>query len=143
LVPVAEIFQEKMLDNDVSIMLIIKVKVVDGTAMIGTRHTFASYFAFAVDTTMKVLLREGVARGQLELVRLTGQRIRRLERRFNALLARWRAGTLPAVGHDEVTPPLNPVPQGEGDSNDHGSGTQRAPNPFPRGGGGSAGCWRR
>ena len=66
--------------------------------MIGTRHTFASYFAFAVDTIMKVLLREGVARGPWELVRLTGNRIRRLERRFNALLARWRAGTLPAVG---------------------------------------------
>jgi hypothetical protein len=88
--------------------------------MIGTRHTFASYFAFAVDTIMKVLLREGVARGPQELVVLTGQRIRRLERRFNALLARWRAGTLPvagAVGRDEGTPHpdwsalrLNPAP---------------------------------
>ena len=65
--------------------------------MIGTRHTFASYFAFAVDTILKVLWREGFARGPQELVRLTWYRIRRLERRFNALVAQWRAGTLPAV----------------------------------------------
>jgi hypothetical protein len=81
--------------------------------MIGTRHTFASYFAFAVDTIMKVLLREGIARGPQELVVLTGQRVRRLERRFNALLARWRAGKLPAVGagDDEGTP--HPDPPGQ------------------------------
>jgi hypothetical protein len=88
-------------------------KGVDG--MIGTRHTFATYFAFAVDTIMKVLLREGVARGPWELVRLTGNRIRRLERRFNALLARWRAGTLPAAGvarDKEGTPHPNSPPQG-------------------------------
>ena len=45
--------------------------------MIGTRHTFASYFA--VDTILKVLWREGFARGPQELVRLTWYRIRRLE----------------------------------------------------------------
>jgi hypothetical protein len=88
--------------------------------MIGSRHTFASYFAFAVDTIMKVLLREGVARRPWELVRLTGQRIRRLERRFNALVAMWRAGMLPVVRvgrDDEGTPhpdwsalPPNPAP---------------------------------
>jgi hypothetical protein len=88
--------------------------------MIGSRHTFASYFAFAVDTIMKVLLREGVARGPWELVRLTGQRILRLERRFNALVAMWRAGMLPVVRvgrDDEGTPhpdwsalPPNPAP---------------------------------
>jgi hypothetical protein len=94
--------------------------------MIGTRHTFASYFAFAVDTIMKVLMREGVARGPQELVMLTGQRIRRLERRFNALLARWRAGTLPAAGH-EVTPHPGPLPQGEREKK------QRAAWGFPRG----------
>jgi hypothetical protein len=31
--------------------------------MIGQRHTFASYFAFAVDAILKVLWREGYARG--------------------------------------------------------------------------------
>ena len=66
--------------------------------MIGQRHTFASYFAFAVDTILKVLWREGYGRGPQELVTLTWYRIRRLERRFNALVAHWRAGTLPAAG---------------------------------------------
>src|SRR6516164_7335244 len=66
--------------------------------MIGTRHTFASYFAFAVDAILKVLWREGFARGPQELVRLTWYRIRRLERRFNALVAQWRAGALPGGG---------------------------------------------
>src|SRR5690242_11120635 len=102
--------------------------------MIGTRHTFVSYFAFAVDTIMKVLLREGIARGPADLVVMTGQRVRRLERRFNALLARWRAGTLVAVGRrDEVTPPLDPLPQGEGDSHKHAGGAKRAGWGFPRG----------
>jgi hypothetical protein len=110
-------------------------KGVDGVAMIGSRHTFASYFAFAVDTIMKVLLREGVARGPWELVRLTGNRIRRLERRFNALLARWRAGTLPVVGvvGHEVTLLLYPLPQGEGDSNNGAAVAKRAAWGFPRG----------
>jgi len=83
--------------------------------MIGTRHTFASYFPFAVDTILKVLWREGFARGPQELVRLTWYRIRRLERRFNALVAQWRAGTLPAVGvvrSLEPTPHPDPPPQG-------------------------------
>jgi hypothetical protein len=108
------------------------MKGVDGADMIGTRHTFASYFAFAVDTIMKVLLREGVARGPQELVVLTGQRIRRLERRFNALLARWRAGTLPAVGtvRDDTSP--QPSPQsGEGEGS--AGVAQRAAWGFPRG----------
>jgi hypothetical protein len=100
------------------------MKGVDGAAMIGTRHTFASYFAFAVDTIMKVLLREGIARGPQELVRLTGNRIRRLERRFNALLARWRAGTLPAVRPGEGTPHPNPPPHG---------GREKKAWGFPRG----------
>ena len=85
-------------------------------AMIGTGHTFASYFAFAVDSICKVLWREGVARGPQELVRRTGNRIRRLERRFNALVARWRAGTLPAVVggqgagvSEKVTPQPGPL----------------------------------
>jgi hypothetical protein len=65
--------------------------------MDGTRHTFASYFALAVDTILKVLWQEGFARGPQELVGLTYNRIRRLERRFNALVAHWRAGTLRAV----------------------------------------------
>jgi len=65
--------------------------------MDGTRHTFASYFAFAVDTILKVLWREGFARGPQELVRLTYNSIRRLERRFNALVAQWRAGALRSV----------------------------------------------
>ena len=83
--------------------------------MIGQRHTFASYFAFAVDAILKVLWREGFARGPQELVRLTWYRIRRLERRFNALVAQWRAGTLPAVGvvrSLEPTPHPDPPPQG-------------------------------
>jgi hypothetical protein len=96
--------------------------------MIGTRHTFASYFAFAVDTILKVLWREGLARGPQELVRVTYNRIRRLERRFNALVAQWRAGTLPAARAVRLpTPPPCPLPQGEGDS------SQRAAWPFPRG----------
>jgi hypothetical protein len=94
------------------------------SAMIGTRHTFVSYFAFAVDTIMKVLLREGIARGPQELVVRTGQRIRRLERRFNALLARWRAGMLPAVRREEVTPHPGPPPQG---------GREKKAWEFPRG----------
>ncbi len=100
-------------------------------AMIGTRHTFASYFAFAVDTILKVLWREGYARGPQELVGLTWNRIRRLEARFNALVARWRAGTLPAPKAGAVrlpTTPPDPLPQGEGDSSHH-----RAAWPFPRG----------
>src|SRR5215469_4734956 len=99
--------------------------------MIGTRHTFASYFAFAVDTILKVLWQEGFARGPQELVRLTWYRIRRLERRFNALVAHWRAGTLPAARTAGtvrlLTPPPDPLPQGEGDS------VQRPVWPFPRG----------
>src|SRR6185437_7229570 len=95
--------------------------------MIGTRHTFVSYFAFAVDTIMKVLLREGIARGPVELVQMTGRRIRRLERRFDALLARWRAGTLPGVGRRDDTSP-RPSPQsGEGEVR------ARAAWGFPRG----------
>src|SRR5215469_8509911 len=86
--------------------------------MIGTRHTFASYFAFAVDTILKVLWQEGFARGPQELVRLTWYRIRRLERRFNALVAHWRAGTLPAARTAGtvrlLTPPPDPLPQGRG-----------------------------
>src|SRR6516162_6633831 len=87
------------------------------SAMTGSRHTFASYFAFAVDTILKVLWREGFARGPQELVTLTWYRIRRLERRFNALVAQWRSGTLPAVGDrgtdpSERTPHPDPPPQG-------------------------------
>jgi len=84
-------------------------------AMIGTERTFATYFAFAVDAIIKVLWREGYSRGPQELVRLTGNRIRRLERRFNALVERWRAGTLPAVGLGEATPHPSPAPQGGSD----------------------------
>ena len=84
--------------------------------MIGQRHTFASYFAFAVDTILKVLWREGYGRGPQELVTLTWYRIRRLERRFNALVAHWRAGTLPAVRTAGtvrlLTPHPGPPPQG-------------------------------
>ena len=80
-------------------------------AMIGTGQTFATYFAFAVDAICKVLWREGYHRGPQDLVRETGNRIRRPEKRFNALVARWRAGTLPAVetrslGPDTPTPAL-------------------------------------
>ena len=88
-------------------------------AMTGSRHTFASYFALAVDTLLKVLWREGYARGPQELVTQTYNRIRRLERRFNALLAMWRAGTLRAVASgqsavvsEKVTPHPGPPPQG-------------------------------
>src|SRR5579871_1794414 len=82
------------------------------SAMIGSRHTFASYFAFAVDTILKVLWREGYARGPQELVTLTMNRVRRLERRFNTLVARWRAGTLVTVARAErlLTPPPAPLP---------------------------------
>src|SRR6478752_5005966 len=95
--------------------------------MIGTRHTFASYFALAVDTILKVLWREGYARGPQELVTPTYNRIRRLERRFNALVARWRAGTLSAapVGRaGEGTPHPGPPPQG---------GREKTAWAFPRG----------
>src|SRR6185437_12384131 len=95
-------------------MVICTMKGVDGADMIGSRHTFVSYFAFAVDTIMKVLLREGIARGPVELVQMTGRRVRRLERRFNALLARWRAGTLVTVvgRRDAGAPHPGPPPQG-------------------------------
>ena len=102
--------------------------------MIGTRHTFASYFALAVDTILKVLWREGYARGPQELVTLTYNRIRRLERRFNALVALWRAGMLPAATAVRLpTPPPDPLPQGEGDSNGAAAVAKRAGWPFPRG----------
>src|SRR4051812_32125405 len=109
-------------------------KGVDG--MDGSRHTFASYFAFAVDTILKVLWQEGYARGPQELVTLTRNRIQRLGRRFEALVARWRAGTVPMV--PLLTPPpafgplRGPNPQGEGDSSG-GAGAKRAAWPFPRG----------
>ena len=96
------------------------------STMNGSRHTFASYFALAVDTILKVLWREGYAHGPQELMRLTWNRIRRLERRFNALVALWRAGTLRAVvsrqwsvvskkdtPHPAFGPPCGPNPQGE------------------------------
>jgi hypothetical protein len=98
--------------------------------MSGTRHTFASYFALAIELILKALWREGFARGPQELIRLTWNRLRRLERRFNALVAQWRAGTLPARGSVRVmerTPPPGPLPRGEG------AKTARAPWPFPRG----------
>jgi hypothetical protein len=107
--------------------------------MIGTRHTFASYFALAVDTILKVLWREGYARGPQALVRLTYNRIRRLERRFNTLVAQWRAGALPAARSVQLpTPPpdFGPLrgsnPQREGDSNSSAGGAQRAAWAFPR-----------
>ena len=87
-----------MLDNGWSVCYYLTRKELTVRNMIGQRHTFASYFAFAVDAILKVLWREGYARGPQELVTLTWYRIRRLERRFNALVAHWRAGTLPAVG---------------------------------------------
>jgi hypothetical protein len=106
-------------------------------AMIGTRHTFASYFALAVDTILKVLWREGFARGPQDLVRETYNRIRRLERRFNALVAMWRAGTVRTVVSRQwsvVSEKITPHP---------GFGPLRGPNPqgerekkgwaFPRG----------
>jgi len=103
--------------------------------MIGSRHTFASYFAFAVETILKVLWREGFAGGPNELVRLTWNRIRRLERRFNALVALWRVGTLPAVvtvGRRDTSPRLvrsaAQSPQGG-----EGEVRARAEWPFPRG----------
>jgi hypothetical protein len=118
-----------MLDNCRSVILIVCVNGVDGAAMIGTRHTFASYFALAVDTILKVLWQEGYARGPQELVTLTRNRIRRLERRFNALVARWRAGTLRAATAEPRTSP-RPSPQsGEGE----GTVRARAGRAFPRG----------
>ena len=104
-------------------------------AMIGTIQTFATRFAFAVDMICQVLWREGLARGPQELARLTNNRIRRLERRFNALLARWRAGTLRAVGaaasaRPTGSSPVASLPQsGEGEVAER----TRAPSPFPRG----------
>jgi len=79
--------------------------------MVGTRHTFASYFALAVDTILKVLWREGYARGPQALVTLTYNRVRRLERRFNALVAQWRAGMLRAAragGRNDTSPRPSP-----------------------------------
>jgi hypothetical protein len=62
---------------------------------------------------------------------VTYNRIRRLERRFNALVAQWRAGTLPAAGtavRKDTSP--RPSPQsGEGEGMAHA----RAAWPFPRG----------
>jgi hypothetical protein len=98
--------------------------------MIGSRHTFASYFALAVDTILKVLWREGYARGPQELVTLTYNRIRRLERRFNALVAQWRAGTLRATRAVRNDTSPRPSPQsGEGE----GAVRARPAWPFPRG----------
>ena len=108
--------------------------------MIGSRHTFASYFAFAVDTILKVLWREGFARGPNVLVTLTWNRIRRLERRFNALVAMWRDGTLPAAKvqkedtpHPAFGPLHGPNPQGERETNGGSGVATRAAWPFPRG----------
>src|SRR6516165_8558654 len=131
-------FQEKMLENGWSVCYYLTRKELTVSDMIGQRHTFASYFAFAVDTILKVLWREGFARGPQELVTLTWYRIRRLERRFNALVAQWRAGTLPPVGA-VLTPPPDPLrraPSRQRDGNpDQGEGdsSQRAGWPFPRG----------
>ena len=105
--------------------------------MDGTRHTFASYFALAVDTILKVLWREGFARGPQEMVRMTYNRIRRLERRFNALVARWRAGTLPAARAGEGTPHPDPPGQARWQGLTPPQGgrekKQRGAWPFPRG----------
>ena len=90
--------------------------------MIHARQSFASYFAFAIDSILKVVCREGYARGPQELVRLTLNRVGRLGLRFNALVEEWRAGTLRAAVGEKVTPhpgfgPLRgPNPQGEEDS---------------------------
>ena len=108
---------------------------------IGSRHTFASYFALAVDTILKVLWREGYARGQWELVRLTWNRIRRLEGRFNRLVALWRAGTLPAAGtevrKDTPTPALPRLAGLGREADQRANGADRASAraawPFPRG----------
>jgi len=79
-------------------------------AMSETGYTFASCFAFAVDAICGVLCREGFRRGPQELVGQTMNRIHRLHARFNALVARWRAGRLVA---EEGTPHPGPLPQGE------------------------------
>ena len=106
-------------------------------AMIGTGQTFATYFAFAVDAICKVLWREGYHRGPQDLVRETGNRIRRLEKRFNSLVARWRAGTLGvmrevrSLGPDTPTPAL-PRLAGEG-ANGTDRASARAGFAFPRG----------
>jgi hypothetical protein len=100
--------------------------------MSGTRHTFASYFALAIELILKALWREGFARGQQELIRLTWNRLRRLERRFNALLAQWRAGTLPArvalPDRSDGTPHSDPPPRAGREN----GGNPRSPSPFPR-----------
>ena len=95
-------------------------------SMTGARHTFASYFALAVDTILKVLWREGYARGPQALVTLTYNRIRRLERRFNALVAMWRAGRLPAVRAVVRLPTPHPGPPPQG-------GREKKGWAFPRG----------
>ena len=106
--------------------------------MIGPRHTFASYFAFAVDSILKVLWGEGFARGPNELVSATWNRIRRLERRFNKLVAQWRAGRLPAatlVRHHTPTPvgPLHgPTPRLAGEGANGADRAKRAGWVFPR-----------
>jgi hypothetical protein len=126
-------------------LLLSIAKGVDGEHMIGTRHTFASYFVLAVDTILKVLWREGYARGPQELVTLTYNRVRRLERRFNALVARWRAGTLRSVVSRQwsvrrlpptpIGPLCGPIPL-------KGGGKRRGGR-FRGGGRGSCDCWRR
>ena len=53
-----------MLDNGWSVCYCLTRKELTVSDMIGQRHTFASYFAFAVDTILKVLWREGFAAGR-------------------------------------------------------------------------------
>ena len=98
-------------------------------AMIGTGWTLASYFAFTVDSICQVLWREGNARGPQELVRLTHNRIRRLGKRFGALLARWQAGTLRPVVGEKITP--HPDPPGQSSGRARGRGQSLTP---PQGG---------
>ena len=103
-------------------------------AMIGTRHTFASYFALAVDTILKVLWREGYARGPHDLVTRTWNGIRRLERRFETLVAQWRAGvSRQGAGVREVTPPPDFGPLHGPNSQGEGEQKQRKAWLFPRG----------
>ena len=104
------------------------------SAMNGTGLTFANYFAFAVNAICKVLSREGFFRGPQELVGRTLNRIARLQRRFDALVERWRAGTLPAAGTAEVRHDTSPRPSPQSGEGANGADrAKRAAWPFPRG----------
>src|SRR5579862_2437143 len=98
--------------------------------MTATAVSFTRLFGFAIEMIVKAVAREGFARGSQALIGATLNRIGRMERRFIALVAMWRAGTLPVakLRATEATPHPNPPPQGGREKT-----AERLGSPYPRG----------